>query len=85
MRYAVFGGGSSVGGVANPLTRIAGMRTATLPALGAAPHYLYICSTGAAASASGCGPAANQLTRRAAFVLLSLGANAPARFEVDVA
>ncbi|HUQ29795.1 MAG TPA: type II secretion system protein [Usitatibacter sp.] len=76
VRYAVFGGGFSVGGVANPLTRGGGMRTATLPALGAAPHYLYICSTGASASASGCGPAANQLTRRAAFVLLSLGANA---------
>lgn len=78
VRYAVFGGGSPVGGVANALTRTGGMRAATLTALGAAPHYLSICSTGAAATASGCGPAANQLTRRAAFVLLSLGANAPA-------
>jgi prepilin-type N-terminal cleavage/methylation domain-containing protein len=76
IRYAVFGAGNAIGGVANPLTRMGGMRAATLPALGAAAHYLYICSTGASASASGCGPAANQLTRRAAFVLLSLGANA---------
>jgi len=78
IRYAVFGGGSSVNGVANPLTREGGMRLATMPALGNASHYLFICSTSAAASASGCGPAANQLTRRAAFVLVSLGANAPA-------
>lgn len=78
VRYAVFGDGASVGGVTNPLTRTGGMRAATLAALGAAPHYLYICSTGAAANGSGCGPAANQLTRRAAFVLISLGANAQA-------
>jgi prepilin-type N-terminal cleavage/methylation domain-containing protein len=77
VRYAVFGN-ASVNGVANPLTRAAGLRMATLPALGAAPHYVFICSTGASASASGCGPAANQLTRRAAFVLLSTGANAGA-------
>ena len=75
IRYAV--SAVSVGGVARALTRAGGLRMATLPALGSAPHYLFICSTGAAASASGCGPAAHQLTRRAAFVLLSLGANAP--------
>ena len=75
VRYAVFGN-AAVNGVANPLTRAAGLRMATLPALGAASHYVFICSTGANATASGCGPAANQLTRRAAFVLLSLGANA---------
>lgn len=76
IRYAVFGG--AVNGVANPLTRAGGMREATLAALGSAPHFLFICATGVAASASGCGPAANQLTRRAAFVLLSLGPNANA-------
>jgi prepilin-type N-terminal cleavage/methylation domain-containing protein len=76
IRYAVFGG--SVNGVANPLTRAGGMREATLAGLGAASHFLFICSTGAAASASGCGPAANQLTRRAAFVVLSPGPNANA-------
>ena len=75
VRYAVFGN-AAVNGVANPLTRASGLRMATLPALGAASHYVFICSTGANATASGCGPAANQLTRRAAFVLLSLGANA---------
>lgn len=77
VRYAVFGAGSVVNGVANPLTRTDGMRDATLAGLGNAPHYLFICSTGAQASASGCGPAANQLTRKAAFVLLSLGLDAP--------
>jgi len=76
VRYAVFGGGAAVNGVVNPLTRADGMQAATLAGLGAAPHYLFICSTGAAASAAGCGPAANQLTFRAAFVLLSLGPNA---------
>jgi len=77
IRYAVFGAGASVNGVVNPLTRSDGMRAATLAGLGAAPHFLFICSTGIAASPSGCGPAVNQLTRRAAFVLLSLGADAP--------
>jgi prepilin-type N-terminal cleavage/methylation domain-containing protein len=76
IRYAVFGAGASVNGITNPLTRANGMQAATLPGLAAAPHFLLICSTGAAASASSCGPAANQLTRRAAFVLLSLGPNA---------
>jgi hypothetical protein len=51
------------------------MQWATLPALGNATHFLIICSTGAQASASGCGPAANQLTRRAAFVVFSVGPN----------
>ena len=75
LRYAVWGG-DSVNGVRNPLTRGDGMRAASLAALGAAPAYLFVCSSGAAASASGCGPASNQLTRRAAVVLLSAGANA---------
>ena len=78
IRYAVFGAGTAVNGVANPLTRTNGMQAATLAGLGSAPHYLYICSTGAAASGSGCGPAANQLTRRAAFVLLCLALDATA-------
>ena len=76
IRYAVFGG-RPVGGIANPLTRVNGVRQATLDEIGAAPGYLVICSTGATAEASGCGPAANQLTRKAAFVLMSLGPNAP--------
>ena len=75
IRYAVFGG-LAVNGVMNPLTRAGGLQAATLAGLGAAGHYLYICADGSAASASGCGPAANQLTRRAAFVLLSVGLNA---------
>ena len=78
LRYAVFGDGRVIGSVANPLTRAGGMQQATLAALGDASGYLVVCNSGAAANASGCGPAANQLTRRAAFVLLSLGSNAPA-------
>jgi len=78
IRYAVFGGGTAVNGVANALTRANGMQAATLGGLGAAPHFILICASGAEASASSCGAAANHLTRKAAFVLLSLGANAPA-------
>jgi prepilin-type N-terminal cleavage/methylation domain-containing protein len=76
IRYAVFGAGNAVNGVANPLTRTNGMQSATLPGLGNASHYLFICASGTGVTASGCGAAANQLTRRAAFVLMSLGANA---------
>lgn len=73
VRYAVHGG--AVNAVTHVLTRANGMRQATLPALGEAPHYLFVCGLGEAAGAAGCGPAANQLTRRAAFVLVAPGAN----------
>lgn len=72
IRYAVFGD-ATVNGVANPLTRANGMQSATLAGLGAASHYLYICREGAFAGGGNCGAAANQVTRRAAFVLLSTG------------
>lgn len=75
VRYAVYGG--DAGGIPQVLTRANGMKTATLAGLGAASNYLTICASGAGVNASGCGAAANQLTRRAAFVLLSLGPNAP--------
>jgi len=78
IRYAVFGGGAAVNGVANPFTRANGLQAATLAGLGDAPHFIFICASSAGTSGSGCGPAANQLTRRAAFVLLSLGPNAGA-------
>jgi hypothetical protein len=78
VRYAVFGAGRSLGGVTNPFTRTNGMQAASLLSLGAAPSYLFICAAAAPASASDCGPAANQLTRRAAFVLVSAGPNAAA-------
>lgn len=71
VRYAVHGG--AINSVSNPLTRANGLQMATLQGLGAASHYLFVCTAGA--NASGCGPASNQLTRRAAFVLLSTGAN----------
>jgi prepilin-type N-terminal cleavage/methylation domain-containing protein len=76
VRYAVYGG--SVNAVAQALTRTDGMQAATLPAIGAQSHYLFVCANAVGAGPAGCGPAANQLTRRAAFVLLSAGANAPA-------
>lgn len=74
VRYAVYGG--DAGGTAQALTRANGMKTATLAGLGATSSYLTICSSGAGVNASGCGAAANRLTQRAAFVLLSLGPNA---------
>jgi prepilin-type N-terminal cleavage/methylation domain-containing protein len=75
IRYAVFGG-IAINGVANALTRANGMQSATLAGLGAAPNYLWICTTAAGATGSGCGAASSQLTKRAAFVLISLGPNA---------
>ena len=72
-RVAVHAG--AVNAVPQALTRSGGMAQATLGGLGAAPHYLYVCGSGATVDAAGCGPAANQLTRRAAFVLLSAGPN----------
>jgi prepilin-type N-terminal cleavage/methylation domain-containing protein len=74
VRYAVYGG--DVNGVASALTRSNGLQSATLAGVGAASRYIMICSAGAPATGTTCGPAANQLTRRAAFVLLSLGPNA---------
>jgi hypothetical protein len=74
VRYAVHSG--TINAVPQALTRAGGMAQATLAGLGAAPHYLYVCASGGHAAAGACGPAANQLTRRAAFVLFSLGANA---------
>jgi len=61
----------------NALTRTDGLQAATLAGVGNADHFLFVCSSGAEANASGCGPAARQLTRRAAFVVFSLGPNAP--------
>ena len=73
IRYAV--AGNTVGGVPNALTRANGLQAASLPAAGAASHYLFVCASGSGANAAGCGPAANQLTRRAAFVLVAPGPN----------
>jgi prepilin-type N-terminal cleavage/methylation domain-containing protein len=73
LRYAV--ASLPVNGIARPFTRANGMQAASLPALGAAAHFLFVCASGQAATASGCGPASAQLTRRAVFVVLSTGAN----------
>ncbi len=75
VRYAVHGAGAAVNGVIHPLTRANGMQAATLAGLGGAANYLFVCASGAVLAAGSCGPATNQLTRRAAFVLLSLGSD----------
>ena len=75
VRYAVYGG--AVNGIAQALTRTDGLQAAGLAGVGAQSHYLFVCAAAAGAGASGCGAASNQLTRRAAFVLLSLGPDAP--------
>lgn len=76
VRYAVHAG--TVNGVARALTRADGMQAASLAGLAAPAQYLLVCSSGEGANAAGCGAAANQLTRRAAFVVLSPGPNAAA-------
>ena len=74
IRYAV--AGNTVAAIPAALTRASGMQAASIAALGAEPAYLFVCASGTAAGPNGCGPAANQLTRRAAFVLVAAGANA---------
>jgi prepilin-type N-terminal cleavage/methylation domain-containing protein len=76
LRYAV-AGSFPIHGVAHPFTRAGGLQAVTLEGLGNAPHFLMICAGAAGASAASCGPAANHLTRRAAFVIHSSGPNAP--------
>jgi type II secretory pathway pseudopilin PulG len=76
IRYAVYGG-QATNGITNALTRTDGLQAATLAGVGNADHFLFVCSSGAEANSSGCGPATRQLTRRAAFVVFSLGPNAP--------
>lgn len=73
LRYAV--APTTVNGVTRAFTRINGMQAATLPALGAASHFLFVCGSALAATGASCGPAAAQLTRRAVFVVLSTGPN----------
>jgi prepilin-type N-terminal cleavage/methylation domain-containing protein len=73
LRYAV--AAVDVNGVARALTRANGLAMAGLAGIGGASHYLLVCASGTGTGAASCGPAANQLTRRAAFVLLSSGPN----------
>jgi len=76
IRYAV--PGIPVGGITSPFTRANGLQATGLAAIGAASHFLYICASGSPVAGGTCGPASNQLTRRAAFVVLSVGADASA-------
>lgn len=74
VRYAVTG--VAVGAVTSPFTRANGLQASGLASIGAAPHFLFICASATPIAGTSCGPASNQLTRRAAFVLVSLGADA---------
>lgn len=83
IRYAV--AGVPVGAVASPFTRANGLQASGLAAIGAASHFLFICASASPIGGGSCGPASNQLTRRAAFVLVSLGADAQAAPGADSA
>lgn len=74
VRYAV--ADVAVAGITRPFTRVNGMQRAGLAALGDANRLLVVCGSGDAATATSCGPASAQLTRKAVFVLLSPGPGA---------
>lgn len=76
IRYAVFAGAVGLG--TNPFTSTSAMQAATITNLGdPARTYLYICSSGTGVTATNCGSTANELTTKAAVLLMSLGENAP--------
>jgi type II secretory pathway pseudopilin PulG len=72
IRYAVSSG--TIGGVERALTRVNGMRTAPIAAIGATP-LLYICQSGSGVTAKDCGTSL-ALATNAAVVVWSVGANA---------
>ena len=72
IRYAV--SSSTIGGVERALTRVNGIRTAPIAALGATP-LLYVCQSGSGVTAKDCGTAV-ALASNAAVVVWSVGANA---------
>ena len=76
IRYVVYGG--TVGAFNFPFTSQTAMQGATVSNLGnPAQTYLYVCSSGTGVTTTTCGPTANELTTKAAVLLLSLGENAP--------
>lgn len=83
IRYAV--AGNTVNGVTRPLTRRNGARQATLQGLADANRLLVVCSSGEGATAAGCAFPELQLTRKAAFVLVSTGPNGGAGARNDEA
>lgn len=83
VRYAV--ASATVNGVPRALTRRDGVRTATLAGLADVDRLLFVCASGAQATASGCGPAVLQLTRRAVFVVVAPGPRAGLAPEGDEA
>jgi prepilin-type N-terminal cleavage/methylation domain-containing protein len=73
IRYAV--AGTTVNGVSRPFTRRNGLRLATLAGLAGADRFLVVCESAQGATATGCASAAQQLARKAVFVVLSVGPN----------
>ena len=71
IRYAV--SSSTVGGIAQPLTRVNGMRSVPMASIGATP-LLYVCQSGNGVTAQDCGSAVT-LASNAAVVVWSVGAN----------
>jgi type II secretory pathway pseudopilin PulG len=72
IRYAV--SSSSVGGIAQALTRVNGMRSVPIASFGASP-LLHVCQSGNGVTAQDCGSAVT-LASNAAVVVWSVGANA---------
>lgn len=76
IRYTVYGG--AVAGFNFPFTSQTAMQNATISNLGNTTQtFLYVCSSGTGVTATTCGSTANELTTKAAVLLLSLGENAP--------
>ncbi len=71
IRYAI--SSQAVGGIANPLTRTNGLRSAPLASFGATPHF-HICQSGNGVAAADCGVAVT-LASNAVAVVWSVGAN----------
>ena len=73
IRYAV--SNQTVNGIANPLTRVSGMRSAGMASVAAA-QFLYVCNSGTGVTAgTNCGTAV-ALTSSAVAVIYSVGPNA---------
>ncbi|MFN0040717.1 MAG: type II secretion system protein [Burkholderiales bacterium] len=75
LRYAV--ARRTVNLVVEPLTRVDGMRTATMNAFITTNELIRICRTGTGVSSSDCAVANDRLANNAMAVIWSLGQNAP--------
>lgn len=71
VRYAVYSG--TINGIANPVTRTDGIRSATMPLVGAAT-ILSVCTSATGVTATTCGTAA-RLTDKTPAIIYSMGKN----------